>query len=552
MDQQSPFSHLFNTNYAAASNEDISVIQDLLSAPLEKLESLNSEIIRLENALSGLKAERDHLQSYVDQHRNLLSPFRRLPPEIISEIFIRCLPEDSRPTHSLSETPLLLGTICRNWREVALSTPYLWSCINVVLPTSGSMHLLCASIDRRRDGVEAWLSRAGELPLSFSIHADSQLSFRQIPSSSSQDMDERKAAFSEHTQELIGCFTRRIARWQKVILQVSPFCMQIFEASMLASAGSDWSFDEHHCLEGFSIHSIRRIPGQPVMRALPKFLAAPSLRQVAMTNVPFNLQELALMTPNLLLLNLRRGHSSRSPSPQDVFSLLSRFRNLRECSTAICFTSQATSFDSLETLCLPSLQSMSLIIIMDSAAVDVDTFFRQLSLPSLHSLTIKVFTRGAMEHAPFVDLLASSGSHIRELHLSLELPVEGLLECLAHLPLLVKLSVHNGKLHGDPGASFVRRLTPCTQQPEPLCPNLQQLSLSGIDVKDEELLKLAHSRRRSSFEVSQLEFFHVTHLGYQELIDLERRMEELREMGMKIEIKHVYQGIRPIFDADVF
>ncbi|KAK7470102.1 hypothetical protein VKT23_001543 [Stygiomarasmius scandens] len=171
----SPFSHLFQTNYAASAAE-IPVIHDLLSERLEKLVHINCEIERLETTLANLKRDHDDISSYIDEHKKLL-PFRRLPAEILSEIFVHCLPKDRNPMRSLSEAPLLLGRICRSWREVSLTTPHLWSSIHVDLPrTAIPIDQLCRMIDARRCGVESWLDKSGSLPLSFSIYGNSKAS----------------------------------------------------------------------------------------------------------------------------------------------------------------------------------------------------------------------------------------------------------------------------------------------------------------------------------------------------------------------------------------
>ncbi|THV04339.1 hypothetical protein K435DRAFT_649365, partial [Dendrothele bispora CBS 962.96] len=49
--------------------------------------SYDAEIARLKTALSVLEHKRQCLQDYVDKHRSLLAPVRRLPPEILGLIF---------------------------------------------------------------------------------------------------------------------------------------------------------------------------------------------------------------------------------------------------------------------------------------------------------------------------------------------------------------------------------------------------------------------------------------------------------------------------------
>ncbi|KAJ7277511.1 hypothetical protein C8J57DRAFT_1007682, partial [Mycena rebaudengoi] len=56
-------------------------------------------------------------------------PILTLPPEIGSEIFLQCLPGVVYPISS--EVPLSLLGICRAWNALALSTPALWTRIDI-------------------------------------------------------------------------------------------------------------------------------------------------------------------------------------------------------------------------------------------------------------------------------------------------------------------------------------------------------------------------------------------------------------------------------------
>ncbi|KAJ7751712.1 hypothetical protein B0H16DRAFT_1211046, partial [Mycena metata] len=51
-------------------------------------------------------------------------PILTLPVEVTTEIFVHCLPEN--PILSGKLAPLLLGRICRKWRDIAYGHPRLW------------------------------------------------------------------------------------------------------------------------------------------------------------------------------------------------------------------------------------------------------------------------------------------------------------------------------------------------------------------------------------------------------------------------------------------
>lgn len=64
------------------------------------------------------------LQEYIQVHLAVLNPIRRIPPEILGEIFMNYLEESFDPFYN--HPPLVLAHICHRWRQVALSTAQLW------------------------------------------------------------------------------------------------------------------------------------------------------------------------------------------------------------------------------------------------------------------------------------------------------------------------------------------------------------------------------------------------------------------------------------------
>ena len=122
------------------------------------------ELAELDDLLERLRLKRYDLKRKINR---VHSPIvRLLPPDVASTIFEFCLPDFA--DHQLSpftylkedlSIPLSLGAICSYWREIAWSTPSLWS--SVVVRDS-----------RMPTGiVQEWLGRSGQLPLSIRIIA---------------------------------------------------------------------------------------------------------------------------------------------------------------------------------------------------------------------------------------------------------------------------------------------------------------------------------------------------------------------------------------------
>ncbi|KAJ7646292.1 hypothetical protein DFH06DRAFT_576886 [Mycena polygramma] len=85
----------------------------------------------------------------------LSSPSRR---KITSRIFVACLPDSGRVQYGRDVAPLLLSQICRQWREIAISSPELWASVDLYFPSekrvedNGPLPLLnvCFSRAKRR------------------------------------------------------------------------------------------------------------------------------------------------------------------------------------------------------------------------------------------------------------------------------------------------------------------------------------------------------------------------------------------------------------------
>ncbi|KAJ7463263.1 hypothetical protein FB451DRAFT_1139643, partial [Mycena latifolia] len=98
-------------------------------------------------------------QREVDNELALITyPVFTLPNEIISRIFVACLPSHGRVCPSPCTAPLVLAQICSPWREIALATCTLWSSI-FLRPSSSNNGLGARAL------FECWLSRAKEHPL---------------------------------------------------------------------------------------------------------------------------------------------------------------------------------------------------------------------------------------------------------------------------------------------------------------------------------------------------------------------------------------------------
>ncbi|KAJ7111848.1 hypothetical protein C8R44DRAFT_711441 [Mycena epipterygia] len=159
--QNSPFEHILHTN-TVPSDAECQRIYDFLIEPRKELSDLSDEISRMRNLIEELTRKRDALDAFIGAHLAVVSPARRLPEDVVRDIFVACLPSHRNPIMAPDESPMLLCQICSAWRNVALSTPRLWTSVHIVIPTQPKVQALL-------EYLTIWLKRSGILPLSISV-----------------------------------------------------------------------------------------------------------------------------------------------------------------------------------------------------------------------------------------------------------------------------------------------------------------------------------------------------------------------------------------------
>ncbi|KAH6896159.1 hypothetical protein BKA70DRAFT_1407165 [Coprinopsis sp. MPI-PUGE-AT-0042] len=208
-----PFKDRLSTNYIPSDDETIA-IQKLIEAVEPQIVSLDAEI-------ETMKQRRGIYASFVADHRALISPIRHMPPDILRNIFSHCVLHSApEKVMQASEAPLLLGQICRHWRDLVLKTPILWSTIFLKIPEppymrsyghQASYDKWCRKLESLASAATTWLSRAEGCPLT--------ISFRDIDLNGFSILE--KALIQEKVDIFLSLICARSSQWAQLDLQVA-------------------------------------------------------------------------------------------------------------------------------------------------------------------------------------------------------------------------------------------------------------------------------------------------------------------------------------------
>ncbi|KAK0206790.1 hypothetical protein DFS33DRAFT_1486350 [Desarmillaria ectypa] len=167
----------------------VSVLQTQVTHLESYRQDLLAQVSMVDNKISVLERECERVSQAIREKKRLLSPVRRLPPEVLSLIFLETIvfPIKRTPSASesewwdieLAESPMWsIEQVCRQWRMVSMSFPELWSYINITITDDnfkedGYVYVRCLTHQ---------FSRSRLCPLSLSItDISNQSSFDKLP-----------------------------------------------------------------------------------------------------------------------------------------------------------------------------------------------------------------------------------------------------------------------------------------------------------------------------------------------------------------------------------
>ncbi|KAK0479651.1 hypothetical protein IW261DRAFT_1478505 [Armillaria novae-zelandiae] len=154
-----PYAHLVRSNNQPLDSEVDEIrliIQDAKKSLAEQANGFRPEA----------REESKALRALIKTCTKIIHPVRRLPFEIISEIFLQTLSgphdwDDYPEVHDYDRGPWAYSKVCRRWRDVALQSPRLWSELSV--PSNCGSYWL--HVENPIGRLKLWLHRSRSAPL---------------------------------------------------------------------------------------------------------------------------------------------------------------------------------------------------------------------------------------------------------------------------------------------------------------------------------------------------------------------------------------------------
>ena len=287
---------------------------------------------------------------------NATLPISQIHAELLSDIFIKFLEDDHESPDYAAAGPLvsfhtradptILGQVCSSWRNIALSTPALWTNIFILEPK-------ISQIFRTR----LWLDRAGNNLLYIAIHGTGE--------SDPASLDEI----------LLNLAFRR-EFWRKVDIELPNFALGALTGSITKEPA------EFRNLESASLSIIGLNYHQPshmtsIDAIWKAFHSSPVLHTVDWHDAYYF--RLPTHIPWTQLTQLKLESEFDVESLVDILSSCTRIRVL-----SISQLSLSSGTIQLEPITLESLHTLTL-----DAAVKPGPLFEKLTLPSLQSLDLR-------------------------------------------------------------------------------------------------------------------------------------------------------------------
>ncbi|KAJ6493852.1 hypothetical protein DFH09DRAFT_1104393 [Mycena vulgaris] len=467
----SPFAQKLGTNHCP-SDEELVEIKALLVGPTLQLKRIDDEIAGMYKAIDRLTKERVHLSAYVKAHKALVSPVRRLPLDIVQEIFMACIPSHRNCVMSARS----LGP---HMQLVEIQVALNASAMDEASHLSAAMSFE-EKVAQRLETTKGWLDRSGQCPLSISLES----SHDHPPGTSSPT--------SQQTRRFLQVLIPFASRWQHISFSTPPLVLDAL--SLLTEA---------------DVPILKTVALNRTFMWLFGILRGAQINSFSMSGSNFSASELPLRWSQLTALSITAPPwtITASMTSETILNAISRCPALRKCKQMVndgpsaeiqsvhpirefpflhtfelhCVSSVASTFKLLlDRLSLPKLQKFTLHGHNAEAALPMEThdpsplnnFF--MTSTRLESLRIDTDTFTKSSLLEFIRRLPPSMQHLR------------IQDTSRGWPALLTPSLDD---------EVLAVLTPSPGLPPPHCPRLKTIFVDYCDsISDAALLRFITAR----------------------------------------------------------
>lgn len=270
----------------------------------------------------------------INRYKIALAPWKLLPPELMQIIFnyTQRSPLVLFPPQG-EQSPVLLCLVCKAWRELAMSTPELWSSVNVRLFSCHSMSVL-----KRQRQIESlfvvlrnWFTKAKGIPLNLKL---------------TQGLGEWETQF---IKSAIVPFLPRLQNLKLLVLE------NTFNELFRLPPGS---MDSIVCLTVRADLTVPSRTDRDQRDSLNPFGSSPRLTELDVT-----LNSHSIIDPQFIAFpweNLKSLRIGNNMYLETFMEVAQRCKNLEEIDAIIVCRGGSCSFDTVN---LPNLHTMSLSIV---------------------------------------------------------------------------------------------------------------------------------------------------------------------------------------------
>ncbi|KAJ6501200.1 hypothetical protein C8R47DRAFT_970627 [Mycena vitilis] len=371
-----------------------------------------------------LIAERDGIAERLKQYSAVLAPVRRVPPELVCEIFSWTLPRERQIRLGIvTQPPWYLGHISRSWRNIAVDLPTLWSSVDIY-HSEHLPHSMASPLEM----IQTQLIRSVNAPL--------HVNFRWC-------IDEPVDA-----PLFFDAILPHSNRWKSLHFICSQGCYNPLSHLLQPARGR---LDRLEKLE------LRVSDGPSAFLPLHNdiFSVAPRLRHVILNDIDYPNFSLPLIIPWEQIMHYRGA-----VSVQELADVLRSAPNL--IGGAFWVGHPDVEVPSIAPITLPHLRQLY---------IEQGGFLNNLTTPNLEHLT-------GDAAGPIFSLVQRSRCALSTLVLTQHIRPDLLLPLLKHIPSLERLLVHNSNsMHPNLSDNdLILKAMTVSGSADDLCPNLTYLA----------------------------------------------------------------------------